>query len=936
MRLMTHGRPRHCTSLAAARRCAAAYPLIVSSLVGRESELRAVETLLRSERPRAVAIVGEPGIGKTTLWQAAVEDARAQGARVLIARPTESEARLAFAGLADLLADVPDELFARLPEPQRVGLDVALLRAASARPPERRVVGAGFLTLLRALAAESEVVCAIDDLHWLDASSAAVVEFALRRLGEEPVRGLFSVRAAELARGPIPALERDLQVEHLELGPLSVAALHRVLMQELGRTFPRPTLVRIAQAAGGNPLYAIEIARELDRRGEHDISGRVPVPQGLDALVRARVRALPAEARDALLRAAVAARPDTATIDPVDLAPAEEAGLVRVEVDGRIEFVHPLFASAVYSAAPAARLREAHRAVADLARDPEERARHLALAAPGPDAGVVRELQAAARHARMRGSPDSAAELTGLALRLLPANASARPELQLELAEQLHLASDFPAARALLEELRTTLQPGDLRARALLTLVEIDYWGSGESAATALAEEALADARDPVLKARCHVVVAGYAGTVDLAKAAASAREALALLEGVPAPDPGLVAAALSARVRTDLFLGDGFDRETAMRALALEESGPPATVDTRVVFKLGQWLRYIDDLDGARARLEEAEQQAREEGDESSLANILLNRVIVATWAGDLAGATELAERMLDAFGQHGVGPEAGQLWRTYVDAYAGRVESVREAAAKTDPGEPMVAAIWSRCVGLAELAAGETASADRHLTEALEVFERIAFREPAIWRVDGDAIEAALGVGDLERAQGLLARFEERAARSRIPWSLAVSARCRGLVLAARGELDAAAEALEGALAEHERCPMPFERARTLLVQGRLQRRLKRKRQARLSLEEARELFAGQGAETWLARVDDELGRVAVRRAPEELSATELRIARLAADGLSNQAIAEQVFVSVKTVESNLKRAYRKLDISSRAQLARALDRGDAQAIP
>jgi len=749
------------------------------------------------------------------------------------------------------------------------------------------------------------------------------------------VRGLFSVRAAELGRAPIPALERDLHVELVELGPLSVAALHRVLAEELGRTFPRPTLVRIARAAGGNPLYAIEIARELGRRGEHDVSGRVPVPQTLDALVRARVQALPAETRNALLRTATLARPDTETIDPVELAPAEEAGLVRVEVDGRIEFVHPLFASAVYSAAPAARLREAHRAVADLARDPEERARHLALAASGPDAAVVRELREAARHARMRGSPDSSAELIRLALRLLPPDAPARPELQLELAEQLHLASDFPAARVLLEELRAVLQPGDLRARALLTLVEIDYWRSGESAATALAEEALADARDPVLEARCHAAIALYAGTVDLPKAAASAREALALLEGVPDPDPGLVAAALGARVRADLFLGNGFDRETAMRALALEESNPPATVDTRVGFKLGQWLRYVDDLEGARARLERAEQQAREEGDESSLANILLNRVIVATWAGDLAGAAELAERMLDAFGQQGLGPEAGDLWRAYVDAYGGRAESVREAAAKADPGEPLVTALWSRCLGLAELAAGETGAADRYLSEALEVFERIAFREPAIWRVDGDAIEAALMVGAVDRAEVLLARFEERAARSRIPWSLAVSARCRGLVLAARGELDAAAEALERALAEHERCPMPFERARTLLVQGRLQRRLKQKRQARLALEEARELFAQQGAETWLARVDEELRRVAVRRAPEELSATELRIARLAADGLSNQAIAEQVFVSVKTVEANLKRAYRKLGISSRAQLARALDRGDAQPI-
>ena len=358
----------------------------MAGLVGREAELGAVEAFLRSAPPCAVAIVGEPGIGKTTLWQAAVERARSQ-ARVLIARPTESEARLAFAGLADLLAEVPGEYFARLPEPQRVGLDAALLRAASARPPERRVVGAGFLTLLRALAAESEVVCAIDDLQWLDSSSAAVVEFALRRLGEEPVRAILSVRATELNHAPLPALERDLRVEHVEPGPLSVASLHRVLRQELGRTFPRPTIVRIAQAAGGNPLYAIEIARELDRRDEHEGSGRVPVPQGLDSLVRSRVRALPAEARDALLRAATLARPDTQTIDPVELAPAEEAGLVRVEVDGRIEFVHPLFASAVYSAAPAARLRETHRAVADLARDPEERALHLALAASGPDAG---------------------------------------------------------------------------------------------------------------------------------------------------------------------------------------------------------------------------------------------------------------------------------------------------------------------------------------------------------------------------------------------------------------------------------------------------------------------------------------------------------------------------------------------------------------------
>ena len=216
----------------------------------------------------------------------------------------------------------------------------------------------------------------------------------------------------------------------------------------------------------------------------------------------------------------------------------------------------------------------------------------------------------------------------------------------------------------------------------------------------------------------------------------------------------------------------------------------------------------------------------------------------------------------------------------------------------------------------------------ADRHLSEALAELDLVDFREPAIWRVDGDAIEAAVAVGDLDRAERLVVRFEERAARSRIPWSLAVSARCRGLLLAAQGDLDAAAEALQRALVEHERSPVPFERARTLLVQGQVFRRLKKKREARTALEGSLTILRDLGAEAWVARAEVELRRVAVRRAPDDLSATELRIAHLAAAGLTNRAIAAEVFVTQKTVEANLARAYRKLGIRSRAQLARALD--------
>jgi DNA-binding CsgD family transcriptional regulator len=881
-----------------------------------------------------LAIVGEPGIGKTTLWQEGVALARAKGATILVARPTEAEARLTFAGLADLLVDVPDELFGRLPAPQRIGLDAALLRATSARPPERRVVAAGFLTLLRALAAEAPVVCAIDDVHWLDAPTATVVEFALRRLGDEPMRGLFSLRTGELARSPLPALERDGEVQKLELGPLSVGALHRIIAQTLGHSLPRPTLVRIAQLAAGNPLYALEIARKLGRDRSAEASGHVPVPDSLQSLVRARVHVLSASTREALLRAAILARPDTRALEPNTLAAAEEAGLVRVEADGRIHFVHPLFASAVYAAASAVGRRKAHRAVAGLVHDPEERARNLALGSAGPDVAVVSELEAAARQARRRGAPDAAAELTGLALRLLPEGAAARPSLEVELAGHLHLAGDFAAAQGHLEGLRQSLDRGDLRAQALLTLAEIEFWGSGESAATALAEQALADADDRRLRARCLAAIAMYAGSVDLPKAVAAAREALALLDGLEDAYPGLVAAALSAGVRADLFLGAGFDRDTAMRALALEERDPPPAVDTRVVFKLSQWLRYVDDLDGARARLAQAERQAGDEGDESSLANILLNRVIVETWAGKWTKAEELAERMRDAFGQQGLDPKAHDLWRAYIDAHAGRVESVRVACAESGAREPMVQALWCRCLGLAELAVGETADADRHLSEALEVFDRVGFCEPAIWRVDGDAIEAALAGGDVERARRLVDRFEEHAARSRIAWSLAVSARCRGLLLAGCGDLEAAAETLDRALVEHERCPVAFERARTLLVHGQVLRRLKRRRQARASLEEAAALFHNLGAEPWASRVDAELRRVAVRRSPEGLTPTELRIAELAASGLSNPEIAARVFVSRKTVEANLARVYRKLGIRARAQLDRALSR-DADVI-
>jgi DNA-binding NarL/FixJ family response regulator len=242
----------------------------------------------------------------------------------------------------------------------------------------------------------------------------------------------------------------------------------------------------------------------------------------------------------------------------------------------------------------------------------------------------------------------------------------------------------------------------------------------------------------------------------------------------------------------------------------------------------------------------------------------------------------------------------------------------------------------LWGRTLGLAELAAGDTAHAAEHLADALAALGEMGFREPAVWRVEGDAIEAAVANGDLEQAEAVLARFERAAARSRIPWSLAVSARSRGLVLAARGDVEQARAALERAISDHARSPAPFELGRTLLVHGRTLRRLKQKRAARDALEQAAAIFAGLGAVPWAERAADELSRTAARAAPDRLSATEYSIARLAAAGLTNDAIAAEVMLTRKTVEANLSRAYRKLEIRSRAQLARALDARDRDPTP
>ncbi len=391
-------------------------------MVGRDLELAELETLLAAieEGAAGLAIAGEPGIGKTSLWAEGARRASQRGFLLLVARPAEIEMPLAYGALADLLEPAGDDVLAELPEPQREALDAASLRRRPGRRSDPRAVCAAWLTTLRALARERPVVVAVDDAHWLDRASARTLAYAARRLGDERV-GLLVATRDELATAELlPARSRTCL-----LRPLDLADLRACLDAHLERSVTGPVLARIHRESGGNPFYAIEIARELGER-QGAPTRDLPVPSRVLGLLRARFQRLPRRARDALLVASCLAAPTTGLVDERALAAAEEDRIVRVERDGRIRFTHPLLASAVYQSAASARRREVHRRLASQVEEAEERARHLALGSSRPDAAIARELDAAAELAHARGAPEAAAELAELALELTPRAAGDR------------------------------------------------------------------------------------------------------------------------------------------------------------------------------------------------------------------------------------------------------------------------------------------------------------------------------------------------------------------------------------------------------------------------------------------------------------------------------------------------------------------------------
>jgi len=288
---------------------------VATEIVGREGELASLRAWLDQTQhgPRALVLEGSAGIGKSTLWLATLELARARGFRVLSSRPAETERGYAFAGLGDVFEDVLDEVLPCLPPPRRRALEVALLVEEVSGPADPRTLGVAVRHGLDVLAADGPLVVAVDDVQWLDRSSARALAFALRRL-HEPVVLLLSRRLGE---GSEPSEIEDAlggdSIERLPVGPLSVGALQRLLRSRLDRVFARPTLLRIHESSGGNPLYALELARALG--ADVDPTRPLPVPESPEALVDARLEGLPEPTREALVLVSVLGTPSAELLE---------------------------------------------------------------------------------------------------------------------------------------------------------------------------------------------------------------------------------------------------------------------------------------------------------------------------------------------------------------------------------------------------------------------------------------------------------------------------------------------------------------------------------------------------------------------------------------------------------------------------------------------
>jgi DNA-binding CsgD family transcriptional regulator len=900
-------------------------------LHGRTAERSLIAGLLdgaRASHSGVLVIRGSPGIGKSALLHEAADVA--PDVRILTARGSESEMELAFAGLHQLLRPVLDRVD-RLPPHHGSALRRALGFEAGAGD-DRFLVAVAVLGLLAEAADESPLLCLIDDAQWLDESSAATLLFVARRLEAERVVVLFAARDDD-----DPGFSA-VGLPELRLAGLDARAAAGLLDERVGDEVVGEVRDWLVGQTAGNPLALLEIPAGLSA---DQLVGRAPLPavpplsEGLERLFADRAGGLPRPTRTALLVSAAEETAPLATVlraaaalgaDAAALDPAEQAGLVRVR-GGHLTFRHPLVRSAVYQAATTSERRAAHHALACVLGDEgdaDRHAWHLAAAAPGPDESVVRELDAVAERARARGGFAAAAAALERAAELT-VDRGARGRRLISAADNAWSAGRLGHVARLLATAHPLATDPVLRA----DLGQLRAWFELSTGSAPAAVRILLDAVEdaaPVDARRARRMLAACAEAAWLLGEEEAGRE-IRRLAGTIGPVTCDVDGHIGDLVAGFLRLLDGDLRpgldllaETIARAERLDEP--------MVLISAGHHAFYVGD-DAAAYRINaRIVARARATGDVANvlfaLPRLVQAELVLGRWTAAAAGAAESVR----------LARETGQLalaappltWLALLAALRGDDESAEAHLAEAERFAPQELGIFATSVrdvgawvrAAQKMADGRPASAAMHL----EHLEHPVIADLAML----DRIEAASLAGRELEARRWLDRVDALAGHPGREWANARAAHCHGLL--ATGT-DAPARFKE-ALDHHRLSGRPFERARTELAYGKLLRRIRRRADARAHLTAALDAFEALAAAPWAERAQAELracGQSARRRDPSatrQLTPQEVQVARFVARGLPTRQVAEQLFLSPRTIDYHLRNVFAKLGISSRAELA------------
>jgi DNA-binding CsgD family transcriptional regulator len=907
---------------------------------GRQSECATIDGLLeglRESRSSALVLRGEPGVGKSTLLDYALR--QAAPALVLRAHGVETEVQLPFAGLHQLIYPVLDRADA-LPGPQSSALRAALgLSSGGGGGGERFLVAVATLTLLAEVAAESGLLCVIDDAQWLDPASAEALTFAARRIQAEGVAMLFAARdgerqvfdAAGLPQLPLGGLDRDAAVALLDdlLPEINPQVRDRLLAQ-----------------TSGNPLALGELATALTADallGREPLPDPLPVGRRIERVFVQRAHALSDAARRLLIVAAADETGDLATVlraadaaDATDdaIREIEESGLVSL-VGASVGFRHPLVRAAIYHGGTFAERQAAHLSIAAVldADDPDQadrRAWHRAAATVAPDEAVAADLEGSATRALRRGGSASAAAALERAA-TLSASHTGRGRRLLAAAEAAWTSGQADWSRRLLERAEPLVAQSQLRARLLHQRGRFELRCGSTDRAYALLMDS-ANGTEPTVASLDTLILAGEAaaaaGNPDWTSAVGALAGGIRTTTDTERMMVALLTGA-AAQLRGDLTGGARLLGDVLARAQSL--------TDPLHLLWAGRAALYLGDEDTARRLYSGAIERARA-GAAVGLLISLLNRVAMSdAIAGRSTEAIANATEGLRLARETSLEADTGIALFALALAHADRgdetecrdhVARAHELAATRRL--PMIAdgARWSR--GRLELALGRPAEALACFQTPLDVDND---RYPMRFLDTADLVESAVRAGqpDACRTQfDAYAAWSERAAR---PSQMALVSRCRALL----SDGEEALAHYETALKEHAASEGTYQRARTQLDYGEALRRARQRGAARPQLRAALETFERLSATPWAERARHELratGETARKRDPstlDQLTPQELQIARLAQEGGSNREIAAQLFLSPRTVEYHLHKVFTKLRITARGQLVR-LDLSDA----